>query len=134
MKFSILLLTLGFSVSGFGATATSIDAKNECVVYRNISKEKPVQAGETQIDNTISHGFSIQNMIIDFKNEVVTVEVLNRITLGSNRPLVSGPVFIRASNPNFKSLVNQLNRVLFTFDKVCISSQKELVWATLKNP
>ncbi len=134
MKLSILLLTLGFSVPGFGATATSFDSKNECVVYRNTSKEQPVKEGETQIDNTISYGFTMQNMVIDFKKEVVTVELVNRITLGFNRPLVSGPVFIRPSNPNFKTLVNQLNRVLFTFDMVCISSQKELVWATLANP
>lgn len=113
---------------------TSLDSKNECVVYRNTSKEKPIQAGETLINDKTSYGYTMQNLVIDFENEVVKVDIVNRIALGFNRSLVSGSVFIRASNPNFKALINQLNRVLFTFEKVCITSQNELMWATFPSP
>lgn len=134
MKFSLILLILSASFASFGAVVTSADVKNGCVVYRVTSQEKPRLAKEGIVEPKELYGLTIKNMHIDFNTKSVSVEVTKRIVLAFDRPLIEGRVFIRAENPNFDYLVNQLNRDLFTFDKVCITPQHELIWATMTVP
>ena len=134
MKLSIILLILSTAFSSFGAVAVSADAKNGCLVYRVTSPEKPRLAKEAVVEQKELYGLTIKDMLIDFNAKTVSFEVTKRIVLAFDRPLLEGRVFVRAENPNFNFLVNQLNRDLFTFDKVCITPQNELIWATMTTP
>lgn len=134
MKFSILLLVLSASLTSFGAIVTSHDGKHSCTVYRATSEEQPKLASEGVVEPRNVYGLTIKNILIDFDTKTVSVEITKRIVLGFDRPLLEQRAEIKASNPNFKYLVNQLNRDLFTFDKVCITDQNELIWATMTVP
>lgn len=134
MKLSLILLILSSTFASFGAVVVSSDAKNGCVVYRVTSEEKPRLAKEAVVEPRNLYGLTFKDMQIDFDTKSVSLEVTKRIVLAFDRPLLEGRVHIRAENPNFNFLVNQLNRDLFTFDKVCITPQNELIWATMTVP
>ena len=80
------------------------------------------------------YGLTIKDMQIDFNSKAVSFEVTKRIVFALDYPLLPDRVFVRATNPNFKFIVNQLNRDLFTFDKVCITSENEMIYATMSEP
>ena len=131
MKIFIFLLVLSASFTSFGAVVTSHDTKHSCVVYRATSEETPKLAEEGVVEPRNVYGFTMKDIQIDFDTKIVSVEITKRVVFAFDRPLLEERVYIKASNPNFKYLVNQLNRDLFTFEKVCVSSQNELIWATM---
>jgi hypothetical protein len=134
MKHVLLLLVLSFSYVSYGAIVVSADTKNKCTVYRVTSPEEAKAKLENVVEPRELYGLTIKNLKIDFETKSATVEITKRIVLAFDRPLLENRVVIKAENPNFDFLVNQLNRDLFTFDKVCIRNSNELVWATLTNP
>lgn len=131
MKFSVFLVFL-LPLMSSADIVTSFDSKSNCRVYRSTRPENPRLESEKVIDENEAYGFTIRNLEIDFEAGVASVEVVKRIAMGFDRHLVDGKVYISSKNPSFKSIVNQLNRVLHPFESVCITRDRELVWATPK--
>jgi hypothetical protein len=130
MKLAALFLILSVSLSSFGAIVVSTDLNNQCVIYRVTDAGEKNLAAEDVIEDRELYGLTIKDIKFDFEKKSATVEITKRIVLAFDRPLFEKPVVIKAENPNFTFLVNQLNRDLSTFDKVCVNNLHELVWAT----
>jgi hypothetical protein len=128
ISYFIFVFTIGLFAQA--DVVTSSDAKNNCTVYRIPKESKPLQADEKLLIERPVYGLSLHNAKIDFEKKLVEVDVLVRIVFGINFNLNSKPVIIKPENKNFEFLVNQLNRSLFLFEKVCISESNELVWAS----
>ena len=133
MKITVFLLFLSFAISSFASVVTSFDEKNNCILYRATSVENPTRKNEILFAEKSSYGFTLQKLEIDFQNEIAKLEIVNRVVLGFNSLLTEEKVFVRSQNPDFNFLINHLNRSVHTFDQVCVTSNNELKWATLKS-
>lgn len=122
----ILILASQFAFAGI---VVSQDVEKKCQIHRATSPEMPAQPGETSIDGRESYGFTLKNLVIDFDQKVVFVDVINRIVFGFDRVLTGKPVMIKASNPVFQQLINHLNFSIQVFDQVCLTDSNELVYA-----
>ena len=130
-KFILITLSaLLTSLNSFAEVVTSLDNENSCIVFRVPTEKLPIQTNEKLVIEKPVYGLSLKNAKVDFEKNLVEVDVLVRIVLGINFNLTKKPVVIKAENKNFEFLVNQLNRSVFLFDKVCITESNELVWAT----
>ena len=49
--------------------------------------------------------------------------------LGFNKPLLAQKQSIQATNEHFNFLTNQLNRKIMVFEKICIDSRSEIIYA-----
>jgi hypothetical protein len=70
-------------------------------------------------------------MEVNFQKKSVSVDPMMNIFLGMNRRLINSKVTISNKNPNFNFLINQLNRKLYVFEKMCITGKNELVYANM---
>jgi hypothetical protein len=132
-----LLISLGvilLSLNSLAEVVTSLDPENSCTVFRVPRENKPIQSGESVLIQKPVYGLSLKNAKVDFENNLVEVDVLVRIVMGFNFNLTQKPVIIKPENKNFDFLVNQLNRTVFLFEKVCISNSNELLWASFFEP
>jgi hypothetical protein len=75
------------------------------------------------------YGMTFQNMEIDFDKKIVKVDAVANIILGLNKLLVPNKVVLSPNNDQFNFLINQLNRKIFVFEKMCISKQNEVIYA-----
>ena len=107
----------------------SQDVEKNCKIHRATSAEAPIQAGETSIDGRVSYGFTLKNLVVDFEQKAVYVNVINRIIFGFDRTLTGKPVMIKSSNPEFQSLINHLNFSIRVFNQVCLTENNELIYA-----
>lgn len=127
------ILVMGFFIisnSAFSAVFKSYDTANSCNLYRaGIAEESAAREGEVIVSNKGVYGFSFSDMEIDFENREVSVQVMTNVTLGINTPLLKSRSTLSADQPDFKELVNQLNRKLLLLEKVCISSSNKIVYA-----
>ncbi len=136
MKQSIFLLALMTLLSA--ATQASVvkgrDAENSCDLYRVVSADpsgKIVRnANEVIIYAKDVYGLSFQDMEINFDNREVLVQPTMNIVMGLNRPLTSTKAIIPADHQNFNFLINQLNRKLYVFEKICMDNGK-IVYAKM---
>lgn len=108
----------------------SDDKTHNCTLYRATDKSNPAQPNESEVVKNEAYGFSVQNLEIDFPQKIATVDLLINITLGFDRKLNQQKLIVSPDNPQFTFIINQLNRVLFLFDSVCISSRNELIYVT----
>lgn len=132
--FSTLLSFLIFNSNAYAELVSSFDDTNKCVIYRTTTEKNPILSTEKILSPKGVYGFSLKNADIDFENKSVHVDIWVRIIMGLNYNLTSKPVEIKSSNPNFNFLINQLNRAIFLFEKVCVSEKNELIWATFFEP
>jgi hypothetical protein len=131
MKFCALVLAIVFSTSVFSSVVSSYDRDSDCVVYRVTSDETPKGQGENYFFDKEVYGFSLQNMSIDFESRTVNVDSVMNVIMGFNRPLLPGKLLISGDNPEFNFLINQLNRKLYLFEKMCIRKGNQLIYARM---
>jgi hypothetical protein len=131
MKTVLLLSLLATLITSASASVVKgFDAEKSCVLYKVLpaptdSKVKvKLKAGEVIIYDKDAYGLSFQEMEVNFDNREVLVQPTINIILGFNRPLINGKAIIEAENPDFNFLINQLNRKLYVFEKICIADGK----------
>ena len=129
----VLLLT---STSFAGQVVTRFDKENNCDLYRVLSRddngnqEKPTD-DERLFSSRETYGLSFRDMEVDFDNRLVKVQPIMNIVLGINRPLTESKVAIAENNKEFTYLINQLNRNVLLFQKVCISKDGLVEYAKM---
>jgi hypothetical protein len=134
------LLVMGIfliSASAYSAIIKSQDSKSSCALYRVIDNNADgsppqLKAGESLAFSKRLYGMTLKNMDISFDNREVKVDLELSVILGANRNLMSKKLIIDEKNPNFKALINHLNRKVSEFQSVCISSGNEIVYARLR--
>jgi hypothetical protein len=129
MKICIFILSMIISMTSFGAVVKGWDKEQLCDLYRVVNDETPRSQDEITVFNKAVYGLSITNMDIDFNNVLVKVDPIINVTLGFNRPLLNEKVFITSQNPDFTFLINQINRKIYLFEKMCIGKNNELIYA-----
>jgi hypothetical protein len=131
---SLLLLAL-MSISAHAQVIKGNDQDHSCTLYRVANEEegKPIKLNQDEvvISEKAAYGISFVDMEVDFENRKVLVQPTINIILGFNRPLIPKKAIISEENPNFNFLINQLNRKILVFEKVCISSDNEVVYAKM---
>lgn len=131
MKTILVMGLLTLSTSAFSSVVKSYDSKKGCNLYSVVSDTKKAkQAGETVVYDKAVYGLAIEDMDVDFDNREVTVQVVMNIVMGINRNIGTKSI-IEESNPQFKMLVNQVNRKISMFEKVCISQDARLIYAKI---
>lgn len=141
MKFSsacttFILATL-LSLNAHAAVLKSYDASNGCDLYRVSEAQSngkiKLNSNEVIIYPKEVYGLSFQDMEINFENREVLISPMMNIILGMNRPIIKSKAVISADNKEFNFLINQLNRKVNLFEKVCINDTK-IVYAKMFEP
>lgn len=130
MKKSLLLLawvTL-FTSSAFASVVKGYDEEKTCELYRIAQADSDgkikLEPNEVIVSSKEVYGFSFQSMEIDFDSREVLVQVTMNIVMGINRPLLGNKTILSSDHQDFNFLVNQLNRKVSLFEKVCINDNK----------
>lgn len=135
--FFILFSISIFSISANSAVVKGYDQDSRCDLYKVVTPDSSgkirTQADETIIYAKDVYGFSFQDMEINFDNKEVLVTPIINIVLGLNRPLINAKAIIESDHKDFKFLINQLNRKINLFEKVCISNS-HIVYAKVFEP
>lgn len=131
MKKLILCMALIVSATAFGEVVSSYDADSKCTLYRVTTDDTPVLKDEAVVYDGDTYGLSLTNMSINFEKKTVSVSPTINVLLGFNRSLLSNKITISATNPDFEFLINQLNRKLYVFEKMCITKKNELIYARM---
>jgi hypothetical protein len=131
MKVITFLLCFTLSSVGFTAVVKSLDIAQSCTIYRVSTPETPIANNEVLVSDRDVYGLTLTNMEINFEAKQVLVDPIMVVVLGLNRSLLNQKVFISNENPDFDFLINQLNRKLFVLEKMCISDNNELVYASM---
>lgn len=125
---AIALSTVLVSTTALSAVVKSYDSERNCDLY---SVVQPDEKGKIKLKPTEVityskevYGLSFQDMEINFENREVSITPVMNVVLGLNRSLTASKVSISADNEEFNFLINQLNRKLYVFEKVCISENK----------
>lgn len=128
-KLSALILMLILSSSAMGAIVRGYDKKEQCDIYRLTSEKAPRLQNESIITDKDSYGLSTIDMEVDFDEREVRVQLMANVVLGFNKVLTGSKVRILESNPEFKTLVNQLNRKILLLEKACVDKSNVLIYA-----
>jgi hypothetical protein len=138
MKLSSFLLFAFIFTSAQAAIVKSYDHLNQCTLYQVVPSDEEgrviLQRGQRMHFPKNVYGMSFRELQVDFDSRKVTVTPVMNIVFGFNRPLVKNRANISEGNPNFNFLINQLNRSLSLFEKMCISSSSEVVYANFYEP
>lgn len=123
-----LIASISISSAVQSAVVKSYDSENGCNLYRVVQSDAKgkvkIKSNETIIFPKEVYGLSFQDMEINFDNREVLVTPLMNVVLGLNRPLINTKAVIIADHKDFKFLINQLNRKVNLFEKVCLSDAK----------
>lgn len=131
-KLSVLIFTLLASSSAFCEIVKTYDSDKNCFLYQVANRDDhghASEAGEVISDESL-YGFAFKDMEVDFKNNVVRLNVIKSIVLGFNKPLMREKSVISPKNDQFNFLINQLNRTIMLFEKVCITQDNQVIYAT----
>lgn len=132
MKFLALVLVI-LSFPTFAAVVTSNDREGSCTLYQSVREneqgEVVLQPGQHLLSNSRTYGLSFLDLEIDFERREARVQTMMNIILGLNRTLVAEKSVIKEGNPEFTFLVNQINRKVSLFEKICIGAHNEIVYA-----
>ena len=130
---AIIITAFLLSQSAFSALVKSNDTQNNCSLYQVISADENGEIHPTDDQVVLSmqnlYGLSFTDMEIDFNKQIVRVQATANVLLGFNHPLLPNKVIIEKNNPNFNFLINQLNRKILLFEKMCISNDNKVVYA-----
>lgn len=136
MKNSVLLCTLitFLSATAQAAVVKGQDSENACVLYRVVSADSSGRISRANNEVIVYakevYGLSFQDMEINFDNREVLVQPTMNVVMGINRPLISKKAVISSDHKDFNFLINQLNRKLYVFEKICINDGK-IVYAKM---
>ncbi len=129
--FSLITLTLTFS--SYAAVVTSTDNEKQCTIYQAVRENENgqvvIQDGQRLLSKKHVYGLSFSELEIDFDRREVRVQTMMNVVLGLNLMLVPRKSIIREDNPEFTFLVNQINRKLALFEKICVNADNEVVYA-----
>ncbi len=123
-----MLVTIFLSLNANASLVQSKDRENKCTLYRTTSEQAPIKEDETVILEKEAYGITLVNLEIDFAHKTALVQPEVSVVLGLNRKLTESKSKIKADNPNFTFLINQLNRRVLLFEKICISKNNEIVY------
>lgn len=129
MKKLILLTIVLTSSLSHALVVKTDDFAQKCTLYRATSEQTPVAEDDVIVSDKDAYGLTFSDMDIDFKSKKVTIQPMINVVLGFNRNLTNDRAFISSKNPEFKFLINQLNRKLYVFEKICISDKNEIIYA-----
>lgn len=129
MKSLLIFTFLIISQIGYASVVKSLDADQKCTLYRVTTEQTPVTSDEIVVTDRDAYGLTFIDMDINFKDKNVTIRPVINIILGLNKDLTSERAIISAKNPDFKYLINQLNRRIFVFEKICINNKNEIIYA-----
>lgn len=131
-KLSVLFFTLLASSSAFCEIVKTYDSGKNCYLYQvaNQNDQGSVAADGELVSDESLYGFGLKDMEVDFKNNVVRVNVIKSIVFGFNKPLMNEKSVISPKNDQFNFLINQLNRTIMLFEKVCITKDNQVIYAT----
>ena len=134
-KTLVLGLVALLSTSSFAAVVKTRDAEADCTLYKVVQADDngkvKVKAGEVVVSIKDAYGLSFQDMEINFDTREVLVQPTINIIMGFNRPLTEKKSVISSENPDFTYLINQLNRKVNLFEKVCITSDNKIAYAKM---
>lgn len=131
MKTILVMGLLTLTTSSFASVVKSYDASKGCNLYRIVDETtKAKQAGEIVIYDKAVYGLTVQDLDIDFDNREAKVQIVMNIVMGLNRN-IGGKSIIEETNPQFKMLVNQVNRKLSMLERVCISDTNKIIYGLL---
>jgi hypothetical protein len=133
MKCTIALLIAFFTASAFSAVVKSTDAQNGCDLYQAVQEDSNgrivLAPGQALVSSKRVYGLSFLDMEVDFDRQEVLVQTTMNVVMGLNRELMQGKSSIKKDNADFNFLINQLNRKLSLFEKICITSKNEIMYA-----
>ena len=132
-KTIITFLALTFCSASFAAIVKSKDDINNCTLFQVIQPDENgnIQTAENQsvVFSNDTYGMSFQDMEINFEKREVLVQPMVNIILGLNKQLIGSKAIISAKNDQFNFLINQLNRKILVFEKICIAKNNEIIYA-----
>jgi hypothetical protein len=132
-SFALFFLSIILTSSSFAAIVKSADKEKNCTLYQVIAADDngniPLDENQTVVISRDVYGMTFQNMEIDFDKKIVKVDAVANIILGLNKLLVPNKVVLSPNNDQFNFLINQLNRKIFVFEKMCISKKNEVIYA-----
>lgn len=138
---SIVLLAFIASVNANALITRQYDQSRDCELYSVLAKvrngngdyvlEREVRANETVVDDRGHYGLESTNLSIDFDQRKASFEIISQVVFGFNQNLLETEgtqVSISAENPQFDQAINQVNRKLFSFSKVCLSQNNQVIY------
>lgn len=129
MKKLIIFTFLMANQTVFASVVKSIDENYSCNLFRVTTEETPITQDEVIINTKDAYGLTFVDMEIDFKNQTVSVQPVINTVLGLDKNLIPDRAIISPTNSDFKYLINQLNRRIFVFEKICITNKNEIKYA-----
>lgn len=130
---SIVIIGILISTQAMSAVVRGFDFENNCNLFRVVPVDESgkIVKGDDEIviNSQDTYGLSFIDMEVNFNQREVTVKPIMNIVFGINRQLVNGKVSIEEKNPDFNFLINQLNRKVFLFEKMCITDDNKVIYA-----
>ena len=135
-KLLVLSCILLSTTSAFASVAKSYDAEQGCDLYRAVQSDENGKPGKLNTNETIFinrevYGMAFESMEVNFDNREVLVQPMANIILGFNKPLTAKKTAIAEDNKDFNFLINQLNRKISLFEKVCITRDGKIAYAKM---
>ncbi len=132
--FILVLLTL-ISTSGIAAVIKGRDSDNACTLYKIMPSDAKgkvaLSEGEVVIYFKEAYGLSFTEMEVNFDNREVLIQPTINIVMGFNLPLIQTKAAIPSDHVDFNFLINQLNRKILLFEKICITQDNKIAYAKM---
>lgn len=138
---SIAFLALIASLNAHSMITRQYDRASDCELYSVVNKERnsngdyvlerQLKASETVVDDRTHYGLETKNLSIDFDQRKASFEIISQVAFGFNKNLLESDgaqVSISADNAQFGQAINQVNRKLFSFSKVCLDQNNEVIY------
>jgi len=136
MKTLLTLLSLLTILNTNALVLTSFDSANDCKLITVLKKVKDENGdrkypreltdNETIISKKSSYGLALENIKIDFENKLVSANLEIRLILAKD---IDQTIQIKSDNPNFDELISYHNHSIVLWDKVCLDSDNNLIYA-----
>jgi hypothetical protein len=134
MKLIHLLISIIFvCANASAAVVKSHDLDRSCTLYQAITPDQDghvvLSAGQKLVSSKNVYGLSFIDMEVNFDRKEVLIQPMMNIVLGFNKELIAHKAVIKEGNADFGFLINQLNRKLLLFEKICIGAGNEVIYA-----
>ncbi len=130
---TFFLATIFLTATATAAVVKSSDLDRSCTLYQVLNPDENgnvvLSEGQKLISSRNVYGLSFIDMEVDFEQHQVSIQPMMNIVLGLNKELIPHKAVIKEGNADFKFLINQLNRKLFLFEKICIGHGNEIIYA-----
>ena len=115
---------------------SSFDEVNNCSLITVLKKVKnqdgdrvyprDISSDETVISKKSSYGIALEDIKVDFDNKLVSANLEIRLVLAKD---IDQTIQIKSDNPKFNELISYHNHSLNLWDKVCLDSDNNLIYA-----